>query len=318
MVVSVIFLIVSAVIILLVSRGSSEGETLGNVSTIEELRRRQVQGLREHAIKRKFEENVEIKTDRDKKHNMEETMMRAGLDNWRYGEYVLVKFSLTLLGVIISWLFARNIVITGGVGFVMYLLPGQIIQAIANKRTQAMEADIGTFIQLTVERYKVHGDFQRAIKQSAPDFKGHEPLYTEIRKTILDFNVGVPTAKAVESMSKRTGNKFIHQLANYYDIASTIGTEASRNDIIGQAWLNFNDDYKMRKQHEQEIDGPKKDAYIIVVALPILMLYQARVDDNYINFFMNTTLGQVGLAIILVVTILSIIFINKKIGAPLD
>lgn len=313
-----IYLVISIVIILFVSVENPDEGSIASASTIDELRTRQIQGLREHAIKRKFEENIVEKSDRAKVIKVEETLMRAGLEGWSYGEFTLVKLVLTILGVIMSWLFIANPVVTIMTGVTLYILPLQIVQTIATRRITLMEADIGTFIQLTIERYKVHGDFQRAIKQSAPDFKGREPMYSEIRKTILDFNVGTPTAEAVEKMGKRTGNKFVSQLGNYYEIASTIGTEASRNDIIGQAWDNFSDDYKMKVQHKQEIDGPKKDAYIIVAALPMLMLFQANVDENYVDFFMNTMLGQLGLAAILAVTLLSIIFINKKIGGPLD
>lgn len=313
-----IYLLISIVIILFVSVEDPDTGSIAGATTIDELRTRQIQGLREHAIKRKFEDSIIEKVDRGKMVDTEEMLMRAGLDGWSYGEFVLTKMVISLLGVIISWLFLSNTVITLMSGIIMYVLPGQIVSTVANRRIALMEADIGTFIQLTIERYKVHGDFQRAVKQAAPDFEGREPLYSEIRKTILDFNVGTPTSEAVDNMGKRTGNKFVSQLANYYEIASTIGTEASRNDIIGQAWTNFNDDYKMKVQHQQEIEGPKKDAYIIVAALPLLMLFQANVDENYVDFFLNTTLGQLGLAAIMGVTLLSVIFINKKIGGPLD
>lgn len=312
------FFTFSIIIILLVSKESPDDDTISNASTINELRSRQIKGLREHAVKRKFEEAVETRTKNKKKYEMDEILLRAGLTEWSYGEFVLTKVGIALITLMMTWLFFGNPVITLVGAFITYLIPGTVIQSIANRRVAVMERDIGTFIQLTAERYKVHGDFQLAVKQSAPDFEGHEPMYSEIRKTILDFNVGMPTAEAMLNMGTRTGNKFISQLGNYYDIASKIGTEASRDKIIGQAWENFNEDYKMRQQHEMEINGPKKDAYLIVGAMPILVLYQATVDEMYIDFFLNTPLGRIGLTAILVTITLSFIFINKKIGAPLD
>lgn len=318
MIITALFLLVSFVIIIFVSRGDGEEDSLGNAPSIEELRKRQIQGLRENAIKVKFEENIQERVGRERQKNTDDLLMKAGLDNWRYTELVLIKISLAIVGLIVSWLFLKAPVITVVTTGIMYILPGQIVQTVANKRMLSMEEDVGTFIQLVIERYKVHGDFQEAIKQSAPDFKGQEPMYSEIRKTILDLNIGRPTVEAVDNMSKRTGNRFLKQLANYYDIASTIGTESSRNDIIGQAWINYQDDYNMRKRHEEEINGPKKDAFIIVGALPLLMVYQSFVDEHYLDFYLNTKMGQIGLAVILVSMFLAIMFINKKIGAPLD
>lgn len=315
---NIIFLVFTLVIVLLVSRGDPDGDTLSSSSTIEELRSRQISGLREHALTQKFQDAVNERADYKKRNEAELELRRAGLDKMSYTELIIIKIGLSILALLTTWLLLETIVITVIAAFGFYMLPTQLVKMISNRRTGIMEKDIGTFIQLTTERYKVHGDFQKAVKQSAPDFEGQEPMYSEIRKTILDFNVGIPTAEALENMAERTGSKFIGQLSSYYEIASTIGTESSRDKIIGQAWVNFDDDYKMRQQHEQEIDGPKKDAYIILAALPLMMLYMSSTQENYWDFWLNTGLGQFGLGVILISIILSLTFISKKIGAPLD
>lgn len=318
MIVSSVFLIITIVIALIISRGDPDEDLLSAASTIEELRGRQIRGLREHAITQKFQESINDRTDFKKRAKVESELRRAGIDRVTYTELQITKIGLSIIGTLAAWLFLGSPIVTIILAIGFYLLPSQIVGLIANRRTILMEKDIGTFIQLTTERYKVHGDFQMAVKQSAPDFVGHEPIYTEINKTILEFNIGVPSTEALENMAERTGNKFIAQLANYYDIASTIGTESSRDKIIGQAWVNFDDDFKMRQQHAQEIDGPKKDAYIILAALPLMMLYMSTTQDNYWDFWLNTGLGQFGLGVILITIIISVTFINKKIGAPLE
>lgn len=314
----VVFIVFTAVIALLVSRGDPDEEALSNSTTIEELRARQISGLREHAITQKFEASLNERTDSAKRQEIELMLKRAGLDKMSYLELFITKIAIALFSITITWLFLNSPVISLAVGIATYMLPTSIISMIANRRTNLMDKDIGTFIQLVTERYKVHGDFQKGVKQSAPDFIGHEPLYSELQKTILEFNVGISTYEAIENLGARTGNKFITQLASYYEIASTIGTESSRDKIIGQAWVNFNDDYNMRQRHKQEIDGPKKDAYIILAALPLFMVYQAMTTENYISFWLDTMLGQFGLGAILIVIVLSLIFINKKIGGPLE
>lgn len=313
-----IYAVVTIVLILLVSRGDPQEGDLRHSSTIEELRARQITGLREHAISQKFQQTVNERTNSSKRMETELTLKRAGLDKMTYAELLITKFGVAALGIFTTWLFLDSIIVSIAAGISFYILPSSLVTLIANRRTAIMEKDIGTFLQLTTERYKVHSDFQKGVKQSAPDFEGHEPMYSEIRKTILDFNVGIPTSEAIENMGARTGNKFISQLASYYEIASTIGTESSRDKIIGQAWVNFNDDYKMKKQHEQEIDGPKKDAYIILAALPLFMVYMALTTEDYISFWLDTGLGQIGLGVILITVVLSLLFINKKIGGPLD
>lgn len=56
----------------------------------------------------------------------------------------------------------------------------------------------------------------------------------------------------------------------------------------------------------------------MVVATPAFMAWQAVANPDYLDFMLNTTTGQAGLAVIFVVVLLCIIFINAKIAAPIE
>lgn len=315
---TLVFVVLMAITTIILYKDEKEDEVLfGKINDVKKLRTKQISGLRENALKQKFEETVEKRIKTNKRYNIESTILRAGFD-WSYAELLLVQVGIAILMFIVVLMVMDNLLLGVLFGVVAYLTPGQAFGFIANQRTTRMEGQVGSFIQLVTERYFSHGDFALAIKQSAPDFKGAEPMYGEIQKTILDMEVGTPTSDSLINLARRTGNRFLHQLADYYEIASTLGTKDARERIVGQAWIQFNEDYKMKQTLKSEIAGPKNEAYIMLGFIPIMIGYQSIFSADYLPFMLTTSTGKLGCVFIAAVIMGCVWFINKKIGAPLE
>lgn len=315
---TLVFIVLMAITTIILYKDEKEDEVLfGKINDVKKLRTKQISGLRENALKQKFEETVEKRIKTTKRYNIESTILRAGFD-WNYAELLLVQIGTAILVFIVVLMTMSNVLLAVLFGLVAYLAPIQLFSFIANQRTAKMEGQVGSFIQLVNERYDAHGDFALAIKQSAPDFKGAEPMYGEIQKTILDMEVGMPTSESLENLARRTGNRFLHQLADYYEIASTLGTKDARQRIVGQAWVQFNEDYQMKQKLKSEIAGPKNEAYLMLGFIPIMIVYQAVFSDDYLTFMLTTDTGKLGCVFIASVIMGCVWFINSKIGAPLE
>lgn len=294
-----------------------DSQLLGRKTTIDEVRKIQVGGYKDFSIRRRYEELVQNRVE-PKKYTRKEKLISQSGYRISVGElYALsVMISATLF---IAMAFLLNNIVLGIVFAVMgFMSPEQFIHFVANKRISQMEKQVGSFIQLTYERYVTHGDMQRAIKETAPDFKERQPLYGEIQKTLLDFEVGVPTIQAMNELGVRTGNKYLLRLSDYYQIATRLGTQDARKRIVGQAYEQFYSNYKMKATLKEQIRGPKNDAYLMASFVPIVMIYQMWSSKDYLDFMLTQTLGKIGLAGIVSVVVLAVVFINKKIAAPLD
>lgn len=312
-----LFVFVNIILILIRSNSAEEDDTLGKQKNLIEMRSLQVKDFRKNALVRKFQTEVDEKVDYNKRYKVETTLMQAGY-SISYAELKAIEWGLALLIAIVTFITLNNPLMSILLSVTAKILPYQAFQFVANQRMDKMQKQIGSFIQLTTERYRANGDFPKAIKQSAPDFKGQEPMYSEIQKTILDMEVGTPTDEAMVNLSRRTGNKFLKLLANYYKISATLGTEDARDRIVSQAWVQFNEDYKMKQTLKSEISGPKTEAYLMLSFVPIVIVYQIFSNEDYLPFMLNTQIGKVGSAGMLMVILCCIWFINKKIGAPLD
>lgn len=311
------FVVINGLIILIRSKDTDEDEALGKQKNLLEMRGMQVKDFRENALIRKFQEEIDEKVAYDKRYSVETTIMQAGY-KISYAELKVVEWGLFILIGVLTLITLKNPLMSVLLAFTAKFLPFQAFNFIANQRMEKMQKQIGSFIQLTTERYRSHGDFQKAVKQSASDFKGQMPIYAEIQKTILDMEVGTPTDEAMTNLGRRTGNKFLTLLANYYKISANLGTEDARDRIVSQAWVQFNEDYKMKQTLKAEIAGPRNEAYLMLSFVPIIIIYQIFSNDTYLPFMLNTQIGKIGSAGILMVMLFGIWFINKKIGAPLD
>lgn len=281
-----------------------------------EMRKKQsVASLRENALKRKLEELVEERAKKSKKLEIEEMCQQAGL-NWTYGEYRLVGyftgvvFFIAVYGGMHNWFPATVFAFIGS------MIPGQIIHFVRNRRVTQLEAQIGSFMRLVIERYNTTKDFAKSIQPE--DFKGLEPLYTELKRTSAELTIGVNASEALRRLAKRTGNKYLERMADYYQIASELGTTETQRNLLKQALIQYEKDRSIKSKLRNELNGPVREAYIMVAMVPIVGIYMAMATEEYRIFFLQTTLGQVALSIITLVLVFCVWFINHQIGKPLD
>lgn len=312
------FVVINVIFIIIRSTDSLDEDEKMRQKTIKQLRKMQAVNLRENSLMRKFDEVLEEKTKPDKRYRIETLAMQAGFPNLSYGEIVIMQWGFTILLASIAFFAMENFILSIVLAFVGRMIPTQVLSTIANRRLDQMGKQVGSFIQLITERYSATGDLSKAIQETAPDFKGLEPMNSEIQRTILDMKVGTPTETAMKNLGRRTGNKFLTLFANYYSIAATLGTEDARDRIVRQAWVQFEEDHNMKRMLREQIAGPKNEAYIMLSFIPVVIIYQISTNDTYLPFMLNTEMGKIGTAAIILVMLGSLWFINKKIGAPLE
>jgi tight adherence protein B len=202
--------------------------------------------------------------------------------------------------------------------FVGYMIPKQVITLLKNRRVGLMEKQIGSFMQMVIKRYETTRDFGKALELSTVEFKGEEPLYTELRKTVLDISLGMPVTEAMDGLARRTGNKFMGRLSDYYKIASAIGTDDIRKKLLTQAFQQFEENRKAKQTMKKELSTVVREAYIMLASIPMFAVYQILTNDKYIDFMTNTLMGKIGSVVIVCIFMGAVWFVNNKISAPLD
>ena len=273
--------------------------------------------FRDSSIKKIFEENFEENVSYSKKHKVETMCIQAGF-KIKYCEYKIICIASSILFPFISFLILKNEFLSFAFIFLGYTIPSQVISFFRNKRMLALDSQIGSFLNMVTERYVNTKDFSKAIQDCVEDFRGSEPLYTELRDTVLEIQLGVPTAEAVKNLSIRTGSKYINRLSDYYALALRLGTVEARNTLLKQAFYQYEEDRKIKSNLKMAISGPTNVAYIMIGFIPATIIYSCFTNPDYLPFMTETLLGKVGMTFIVSVVILSLWLVNTKISAPID
>lgn len=273
--------------------------------------------LRENIIKDKLDEILKARVKVSKRNSMEDKLVQAGF-NMSFTEFVMVSI---LSGIIMGILFGT--IMTNPLLGVMFLIfgslaPYQAVMFIRNRRITLLEKQVGVFMQMVIKRYENTRDMHKALQMTANEFKGEEPIGTEIDKTVLEIELGVPTVEALENMAKRTNNQYLERFAAYYEVAAEVGTDDLRRDLLTQAYNQYEENRQLKRELDKEISGPVKEAYIMIASVPMFALYQIATNDEYVQFMTKTTTGRIGTTAIIGALILIIWFVNAKIGAPLE
>lgn len=268
-------------------------------------------------LKKQMSAMLDEKADVNKKFKIETMCVQAGYP-MSYGEFKILSFGLGIIIPLVMLIVIHNPILALVFAFIGYNIPGQFFKGISNKRVQQMESQIGSFLRIVIERYKNQEDMAKAISQTLPDFRGSEPFYTELKQTVIDMNKGVSTEESISNLARRTGNKYLTRFSDYYKITSNIATHQNKVELLYQSFTQYEENRKLKSLLKEKISGPVREAYIMVMATPIFMVYQSFSTDGYLDFMLNDPVGQAGIAGVVLVLLGSIWFINAKIGAPVD
>lgn len=286
-------------------------------SPVDRRRRQQRNLLTENVLRAKISETIDERVKVTKRLKVEEMLDQAGL-KMQYADYVMVSLLSSLVFAFFFGYTMSNPLLAMIFLVLGYFVPGQVIGIIKNKRTQMLEKQLGSFMQMVTKRYENTKDFHKALALTVPEFEGEEPIYSEIKRTLAEMNLGTGSEVALMDFAKRTNNKFMIRYAAFYELVASIGQEETRRDLLGQAIKQYQEDYELKRALKKEISGPVNEAYIMLSFVPVIAIYQAATNDQYIYIMTKTSMGRIGSAVIVSALIMIAWFINTKLGAPLD
>jgi len=284
---------------------------------LEERKRQSQNFLRENILKRKLEQYIEQKVRFSKRYDIETLCLQAGF-RLSYTEFVILSIFSAILSSILILTSLNNPILALLFLFIGYFFPKQLLIFIRNHRLERMNSLIGPFMKMLLKRYETTKDFRKSLELTLEDFEGDKLLYPEIQQTVLDVQLGVPVAEALEQMARRTGNKYLLRFADYYKIASEVGTEEVRNTLLPQAYIQYEKNRKAKSKTKRSLAGIRREAYIIIGAIPLFALWQMMSDPKYIDFMTGTFIGKIGTAVVVLIFMGAIWFVNNKLLAPLD
>ncbi|MDF2879506.1 MAG: hypothetical protein K0R54_63 [Clostridiaceae bacterium] len=309
-----IILFVLTMVLLTIMMASDKND---NLETLDKRKNQSKELLRENILKKRLEELTEEKVKYSKRYKIETMCLQAGY-KLSYTEYLIISIFSGIVSAIFTLIVMGNPYLAVIFLFLGQFIPKQVIEFVKNKRITAMEKQIGVFMNMVLKRYETTNDFGKALELSLIEFRGEEPIYSELKQAVFEINLGLPVSEAMDNLARRTGNKYMDRLADYYKISSTIGTEETRKKLLSQAYVQFDENRQAKNSMKERLSTPVREAYIMLASIPLFAVYQIVSNDDYIRFMTKTSTGQIGTTFISVTVLLCIWFINAKIGKPIE
>lgn len=273
--------------------------------------------LKENIVKSKLEEYALRKVKYTKRYKIETLCLQAGF-KLTYVEYLMISIASSIVMFFITLIGLNNILL--GLLFVVigYMVPGQVIQYIRNRRVDKMNSQVGPFIYMLTTRYGNTRNMKKAIELTITEFKGEYPIYKELIELKAHLDLNTDTNEALKEFGRRTGNRFMMRFSDYAKITSDVGTDQARKNILTKAYEQYEEDYQAKRLLKKELNGLRNDSYVGLAAIPLFGLYQAATSDTYIDFMTKTTMGQIGTFVVVCIFVGCFWIVNNLIAKPLE
>ena len=309
---------ISPIIFVVLFVGLTIFNTFSKTDFSESFRKSQARdmGNESESFMKKLERTTAEKTKYSKRNAIEKICRQAGL-KLKYHELLVLKVACAIILCLLVAVVIGNPYLAGEMLIFGPMIPMQVITFLRNKRVGELEKEIGPMMQMVIKRYLSTKDFSKAMNMTKNEFKGMEPMYTELKLTCAEMEANVTVEKALDNLAERCDNKFLERFSDFYKISSAIGTQEARENLLGQAYLQYEEDRQLRQMLKREISEPVKDSYILVLTVPLFGCFGFLSMDGYADFLLNQLVGQIMVAAMFGIIMGVIWFINNKIGAPL-
>lgn len=288
-----------------------------NNSVTLNVRKNQVR-FRDNPLKKKVENVIENNAKISHKIKIDMLCRQAGY-MYTYGEYFMLCVLFAILCPIAVYLITPNVPLCAVAVFMGFRLPKTILKGKRKKRKEALEKQIGSFLEIMTERYKQNPNLNTNIVECLDSFKGQRPIIEELENAAKLINYsGYSPMMVLDELVKNTGNRYLRQFRDSYKISQTLPSDSSKEIILMQAKKLYDMDYDLNLELKEKIAGPVKNAYFIMACVPVVMVYQSFVTPGYVDFMLHDPIGKGVVAIIAVIMLLINWFVQAKINAPLE
>lgn len=225
------------------------------------------------------------------------------------GFYVLLSFTLGVLGYLIGLRFLHNNVFAILIAICMFILPFLQVYLKKRERMSKFERQLPEGLGLIGRSLRAGHAFSTGLKLAADEFD--DPLGTEFHLCIEQINFGVSVPEALKNLAGRVDCPDLR----FFVIAVILQRETGGNlaDIIDNICDIIRERYRL-KDKIRVLAAEGKISMYILVALPFLLfLYFSFSNPHYIDMLIGDRIGQVMIVAAAVLMVAGIIVMKRMI-----
>jgi tight adherence protein B len=136
-------------------------------------------------------------------------------------EFLLIRFAITFLGLVIGWLLFRSPISGIGLAILAYLVPAIYLRNSITRRRVAFERQLIDVLVLMSGAVRSGYSLQQALDAVAREM--HSPASEEFRRVIYEVGLGLPISQALNNLSTRMQNSDLYLVITAININYQVG-----------------------------------------------------------------------------------------------
>lgn len=223
-------------------------------------------------------------------------------------EYMVLWIGLTIgPGIIGGVLMDLHLIAILGLCIVGFAIPPIIVKRSRTKRALLFNKQLGESLTVMSNCIRSGYSFQQALSSVAKEMP--PPISTEFSRVVREINYGASMEDALNNMVNRVKNNDLKLLVSAVITSLQVGANLSQ--ILDTIAETVNDRIRLREE-VRVFSAQGRISGIIIGLLPAVMfVFLMIVNPEYLMGFIEKTLGQILLAISVVLELLGFFVINK-------
>lgn len=167
-----------------------------------------------------------------------------------------------------------------------------IVEIRIHQRQKAFVNQLADMLTMISNALRAGFSFMQALDHIASEME--DPVKTEIRKVIMDVNIGIPLEEALNKMTDRVGSSDFHLVVAAVLIQRQVGGNLAQ--VLDNISETINERVRMR-QEINTLTTQGKMSGLVLGCMPfaLALLFQL-VNPNYLNPLWENPLGQMAVA----------------------
>lgn len=251
-----------------------------------------------------------------KKEKLKSNLELAGI-RLQVEEFIAILIMSLIFTGILVFILSKSIFLALILSAFVLLGSFQILEFKKNRRLDRINQEIGTFLQLISKRYENTNDMTKSLETTAYEMQGSY-LGEEVNKALAEVSTGLSVETAITNMANRLNNKYLLRFADYFETIDKIGSKKTSKKLFDTLIKQYQKDIELKRNLKSALRSPARDCYLLIGCIPVFFLYQAKTNELYLPFMLGTTLGKIGIGVVLFIVLVCVLIIEKKLAKPVD
>jgi len=222
-------------------------------------------------------------------------------------EYLYIWICSTIIPVILSSVFLKNLITAIAVSLIGLLLPPLFLSIAKKKRQELFTKQLGEALIIIGNCLKGGFSFQQAMESITSDML--PPISSEFGIAVREMKYGLSLEEALAHMSSRIKNRDFDLFASAVLTSAQVGSNLS--EILDSISFTIKDRIRIKQEVRVLTSSGRISGWIIGLLPIFLLMILMIINPAYVSIFFNSQIGMIMLIVSVLLEVTGFLIIKK-------